>query len=69
MARDVETAMRRYFEAALVYRVESLVGLLRDLERDALDGSARLTNAERDIVLNRLEDVRRMLAGEASSSP
>jgi len=68
MGRDTDLAMRRYFECSLSYRVEDLVGTLRELQRLCIDNSAFLSPKEMDAVLGMLETARRALE-DATPSP
>lgn len=67
MGRDVDGAIRRYFECSLGFRVDDLVRSLHALQAAATEAAPRLTPKEMDVILNRLEEARRVLAAGTPS--
>ena len=55
---EVTAALRKYYEAALVHRVTTLIEMLTTLEGEWLTRSPSLSPKEMEIVLNRLETAR-----------
>jgi len=54
-------AIRNYFESMIVYKIASIMSTLSRLQIHLLTNKDRMTTAEMDAEIDRLEDVRRRL--------
>ena len=59
---DKTSAMREYFTAMVTYRIISITSTLARLQVSLLENKDNLSPKEMDAEINRLEDVRLLLA-------